>query len=90
MTDQIEDSILANSGAQWRKTAMVIAETLEALRLAPTDANAELLGARVTALVQAGVLESRGDTRRWRRSEVRLTLRSPDEGGTTAPAAGSG
>ena len=76
MTDQIELSILANSGAQWRKTAMVVAETLEALRLAPTDANAELLGARVAALVKSARLESRGDMRFIRESEVRLPARA--------------
>ena len=46
--------------------------SVEALRNASLPVDAEVLGVRIQALAEADRLESEGDLRKWRFSEVRL------------------
>jgi hypothetical protein len=67
--DQIIFSVL---NLQWRKTAMVVGNALTRCRQLDLPISAEMLGARVQALAESDRLESQGDLRKWRHSEVRL------------------
>jgi hypothetical protein len=71
---QIDEIVLSIVVAQWRKMAAVIWHAVkrsEELALGVTD---EMFAARIQALVDANCLESQGDLRRWRHSEVRKKL----------------
>jgi hypothetical protein len=61
---------------QWLKVARVISDAMKAIeaRNLPVDADEiiQAVGARVIWLDEAGRLESQGDLRKWRFSEVRL------------------
>jgi hypothetical protein len=56
----------------WRKTARVIGNLLIRCNALAWPIDAEMLAARVQALAEAGSIESAGDLRAWRHSEVRL------------------
>ena len=73
--DQILFSVIT---AHWHKMARIILDAVnrgQGLALGITD---EMFAARVQALVEADSLESQGDLRRWRYSEVRLKARAQD------------
>jgi hypothetical protein len=55
-----------------QKTAMVIAKATKRCDERALPVSAEIIGARIQALVEAGRIESAGDLRKWRYSEVRL------------------
>jgi hypothetical protein len=55
-----------------QKTAMVIANALNRCDERALSVSAEIIGARIRALAEAGRIERAGDLRRWRYSEVRL------------------
>jgi hypothetical protein len=55
-----------------QKTAMVIAKALQRCQELDLPVSDEVLGARILALVEADRLESEGNVRIWRFSEVRL------------------
>jgi hypothetical protein len=57
---------------QWRKVAMVIGESLDRCRELRLDVSDEAFGARILELAEADRIESVGDLRTWRFSEVRL------------------
>jgi uncharacterized protein DUF3658 len=68
----LDSAIFSVLKLQWQKTAAIISRAwnrCETLRL-PVDI--EVLGVRLQALAEAGRLESQGDLRKWRYSEVRL------------------
>jgi Protein of unknown function len=67
--DQIIFSVMTS---RLQKTAMVIVKTLERCKELDLPINAEIVGARLGALAESGRLESAGDLRKWRYSEVRL------------------
>ena len=56
----------------WRKTARVIGNLVIRSNELSWPIDAEMLAARLQALVEAGSIESAGDLRAWRHSEVRL------------------
>jgi len=68
----IDQIILSVLNLQWRKTAMVVGNALTRCRQLDLPISAEALGARVQALAESDRLESQGDLRKWRHSEVRL------------------
>ncbi|MGY3619884.1 DUF3658 domain-containing protein [Bradyrhizobium sp. USDA 10063] len=71
---QVDEIVLSMIAPQWRKMAFVIWHAVkrsEELALGVTD---EMFAARIQALVDAERLESQGDLRRWRHSEVRKKL----------------
>jgi hypothetical protein len=57
---------------RWQKTAMVIVKAHERCEELKLPIDAEVLGARILALAEAERIESEGDVRMWRFSEVRL------------------
>ncbi len=67
------DAVILSCGtAEWCKVAMLIARTTDAARAASIDAPAQLIAGRIYALVADRRLQSQGNVRRWRASEVRL------------------
>jgi hypothetical protein len=67
----LDRTILSVLNVQWRKTAPIIGNALKGQQVG-LPINAELLGARIQALADADRLDSQGDLRSWRHSEVRL------------------
>lgn len=57
---------------QWQKTAVVISRALERCETLGLPLDAEVVGVRIQSLAEADRLESQGDLRKWRYSEVRL------------------
>jgi hypothetical protein len=55
-----------------RKTAMVVAQAHMRCEELGLPITAEVLGARLGALAESDRIESAGDLRKWRHSEVRL------------------
>lgn len=73
LTEADLDSILFSAlQLQWRKTAMVIGNALKRGKVLAVPISNEMLGSRLVALAEAGRIESQGDLRAWRHSEVRL------------------
>jgi hypothetical protein len=66
--DTIIFSVLTS---QLQKTAMVIAKAAKHCDERALPVSAETIGARIQALVEANRIESAGDLRKWRYSEVR-------------------
>jgi hypothetical protein len=69
--DLIDQAILANCKAQFRKVALIVGNVAIALKV-PMDVDKSLIADRIKALVEAGKLESQGNLDRWRFSEIRL------------------
>jgi Protein of unknown function len=55
-----------------QKTAMVIAKAMKHCDKRALPVSAEIVGARIRALAESYRIESAGDLRKWRYSEVRL------------------
>jgi hypothetical protein len=55
-----------------QKTAMVIVKAHQRCEELKLPIDADVLGVRILALVEAGRIESEGDVRKWRFSEIRL------------------
>ena len=70
---QIDDAILAVVKPSWKKVAMIIAETASKLgdKFPRTDEGCDLVANHIEALIRDGRLEARGNTKKWRASEVR-------------------
>ena len=78
---QVDQIIFSVVAPYWHKMARIIWDAVkhgQKLALGVTD---EMFAARIQVLVEAGRLESQGDIRKWRHSEVRLTA----EEATTRP-----
>jgi len=67
--DQLIFSVLEPN---WRKTAKIISDLLIRCEALAWPVDLEMLAARIQALAEAGSIESAGDLRAWRHSEVRL------------------
>ncbi len=70
--EDIDAAISEALTLEWQKIAMVIARALPRCQELAVAISTEMLGARIVALVEAGRIESAGDPRMWRHSEVRL------------------
>jgi hypothetical protein len=57
---------------QWRKMAAIVGRAGRQCEKLSLPVEAEVLGARIQTLADAGRLEHQGDLRYWRHSEVRL------------------
>lgn len=66
--DELDALLLAQAKTTWRKVAMVVGKAMLLYDIWDEDR----LGKRIAALVEAGKLESQGNIRKWRYSEVRL------------------
>jgi hypothetical protein len=67
--DQVIFSVMV---PQWRKMARIIWDAVERGRELTLGITGEMFAARILALADAGRIESQGDLRKWRHSEVRL------------------
>jgi Protein of unknown function len=73
VTETDLDSIIFSTlNLRWQKTAMVISRALKRCETLALPVDAEMVGVRIQALTEAARLESQGDLRKWRYSEVRL------------------
>jgi Protein of unknown function len=68
----IDAILLSVMTPRLQKVAMVIGRAIERCEELGMPISPEILGVRVHALVEADRVEGKGDTRRWRFSEVRL------------------
>jgi Protein of unknown function len=68
----IDNCILSNATTQWRKVAMVVALTMNALSDLFSDLPDSFYAMRIKELFAQGRLESQGDVEFMRFSEVRL------------------
>jgi hypothetical protein len=69
---QVDHIVFSVIAPRWHKMARIIWDAVkrgQELALGVTD---EMFAARIQVLVEAGRLESQGDVRKWRHSEVRL------------------
>lgn len=55
----------------WQKTAVVVTRAFQICESLPVPVTSEMLGARIVALVESGRIDSAGNPRMWRHSEVR-------------------
>ncbi len=70
---RIDAALLSNSDSQWRKVARVVGTTMMQLRGEYPGLPDVYYSGRVAELVAAGELQSQGNLRRMRFSEVRLS-----------------
>jgi hypothetical protein len=68
----LDTIIFSQLTSRLQKTAMVIAKAMERCDERALPVSAEIIGARIQALAGADRIESAGDLRTWRYSEVRL------------------
>jgi uncharacterized protein DUF3658 len=64
--------ILSILNVQWRKTARIVGDVSEHYRSLGVSLDPAIAAARLVAMVDSGLVESAGDLRKWRFSEVRL------------------
>jgi hypothetical protein len=71
--NELDQLILADVGARWRKVAMVISVLGQdhGIFNAEGEEGLNRIAARIEALVADGQLVSQGDLKKWRHSEVR-------------------
>ncbi len=72
MNPDIDQMILALVDTRWLKVAMIMARVDMALEKQGVNIRPLAVRARIVTLVNTGLLESKGDVRRPRYSEVRL------------------
>jgi hypothetical protein len=70
---KIDEVLLANAAPQWRKVASVVGTAMMRLREEYPGLPDVYYSRRVAALVVTGKLQSQGNLRRMRFSEVRLS-----------------
>ncbi|MDE5456820.1 hypothetical protein GWE18_29135 [Bradyrhizobium sp. CSA112] len=69
---EIDEHILSCMKPEWRKTAMVVGNTLARSKETGLPVSDQIIAARIEALAEAGCIENQGDVRKWRHSEIRL------------------
>ena len=70
---RIDDVLLANVASQWRKVARVVGSAMMQLRSEYPGLPDVYYSGRIAELVTSGKLQSQGNLRRMRFSEVRLS-----------------
>lgn len=68
----IDSAIFAALRPGLMKVARIIGDALKSLETRKLPISAEIIGARILALAEAGRIEGAGDLQRWRHSEVKL------------------
>ena len=69
---EFDEAILATLHPQWRKVAAIVTRVVDKYEHTHPTVTFEMVAARLKALSEAGQIESQGDLRKWRFSEVRL------------------
>jgi hypothetical protein len=70
--DDLDAIIFSVVAKQWLKVANVLGKALKETEARNLLLDAQVIGARIRLLSETGRLESQGDVRKWRFSEVRL------------------
>jgi Protein of unknown function len=70
----IDTALLSQTSTEWRKVARVVGTVMLFMSNRPRGVPDVFFANRVALLVESGRLESQGDLRRMRFSEVRLAL----------------
>jgi hypothetical protein len=70
--NDLDTIIFSFLSLRWQKTAMVLGHAFTECKRVMLPVSDEVLGARILALAEAERIESEGDVRSWRFSEVRL------------------
>jgi hypothetical protein len=68
----IDQIVFSAMSLRLQKTALVIVKSLKRCEELGLPINAEILGARLGALAEHDRIDSAGDLRKWRHSEVKL------------------
>ena len=68
----IDAVIFSTLRTQWLKSARIIGDALKECERLQLPVSAEMLGVRIQVLDEADQIDSQGDLRKWRFSEVRL------------------
>ena len=68
----LDSIIFSVMNSRWQKTAMVIVQAHERCEELALPIDTEVLGLRILALAETDRLDSQGNIRKWRHSEVRL------------------
>ena len=68
---EIDEAIFASILPRWQKVAMIIAKASQILGV-DGEENYKLIARRIELLVRKGKLDSQGDVKNWRFSEIRL------------------
>lgn len=58
--------------ARWRKVALIVGDAIGQCKARSLPINGETIAARLKALADSDLIETQGDLRKWRFSEVRL------------------
>jgi hypothetical protein len=75
---QVDEILLSVIVPRWHKMARVIWDAVKRSEEQALGITDEMFAARVKVLVEADRLESQGDLRKWRHSEVRLKAETAD------------
>ena len=70
--DDLDAAIFAVLKPRSQKMAKVIPEAAERCKALKARSRFEIIGARIQALAEAGLIEGAGDLQRWANSEVKL------------------
>jgi len=73
----LDTAIFSALSSRWQKTTVVLTRALERCETLGLPVDLQVLGARIQALAEADRLESEGDLRKWRYSELRLSVEEP-------------
>jgi hypothetical protein len=77
---QVDQILFSVMSLHWHKMARVIWEAVKLSEERSLGVSGEMFAARVQVLVEADRLESQGDLRKWRHSEVRLKAEAAPSG----------
>lgn len=72
INETIDQMIFAAATKDWQKTALVISKVFENPDFAGQNLSSQNVAERIYALVEAAKLQSTGNIRRWRDSNVKL------------------
>lgn len=70
-SNELDTVILACARPEWQRVTMLIAATVDATKAQSLEISAQTIAGRIYALTEAKQLESKGNIRRWRTSEIR-------------------
>ena len=73
----LDSAIFSALSSRWQKTAVVLTKVLQRCKTLGLPVDLQVLGARIQALAEADRLEGEGDLRKWRYSELRLSVEEP-------------
>jgi hypothetical protein len=74
---ELDSAIISALSSRWQKTAVVLTRALKRCETLGLPVDLQVLGARIQALAEADRLEGEGDLRKWRYSELRLSVEEP-------------